>query len=145
MPLGLAVLGQEVAGSNLILIARGIPVAILPKRAHPAVLDPNNPANHLPISCEEVIIPDDTQSFTVSIDRASLTATAADVLKCRCEISVDGGETWQLLVAFRTWGGVRGPFSSASPNLIPSGKNRRVRTVLIPFEDIDTDVKILCG
>lgn len=106
---------------------------------------------HEVLEAEPFDIPDDADHFTLVAQRHDFSkADGKLAIKCRAEISLDGGKTWQLLVAFTALGGdvldPQGDIATESSVAIrlPKGQGRLARTQLIPLKEISTAVEVTC-
>ena len=108
-------------------------------------------ALHEEIVGDPVAIPDDVDCLTLIAHRDNWPQDdKTRVVKCRVELSLDGGAKWQLLLGFPASGGVtKYPDGSIDDqswmriNGIPRGTGRQVRTTLIPFLDLSTKLEVL--
>lgn len=131
---------------------KDVPIEAHALRAYVAALDPldQKGERHVEIVGEVVAIPDACNSITLTAHRQNFGVAAGRAIKCRAEISLDGGETWPWAVGFGADGGLSlGPDGqprtkiSVTTNGLPAATGRLLRTVLTPVVDLTTKIEIL--
>ena len=129
-----------------ILAFSEVPQEVFPLADYPAKLDAGG-VLHQEIYGPQFELPIDADYYTMTADRAGFPDSAQRCIKCRAEISFDGGLTWGLLLGFSAIGGaVIGPdgkiaaTSSFGVPVLKTGNQRLVRTVMIPIQGIRTAV-----
>lgn len=115
--------------------------------------DPDDQQKHVEVMTEPVIVPAGARLFTLKADRSQFPDMPDDrALKCRAEISFDGGKSWQLLASFSANGGdLKNEDGSVLTEtwitvemVRPELDNRVVRVTMTPMMDVKTTVGFVC-
>lgn len=143
-----------------------VPLDVFPVADYVAVLDPNDPkgVRHVELYSQFIAVPLGADSIDLVVHRLNFPDTPSLVLKCRAELSLDGGITWSpkpsgentwpwgnFPIAFTTAGGILkdklGRLILTSGILVPlpepDNPLRIIRITFIPLESVTAKISVM--
>lgn len=135
------------------------PIEIFPAAIYQETILPDG-ALHEELIAPPVIVPNEAEFFSMGVQRILVPDTTELVMKCRAELSLDGGLTWSprpkgeqvwpwgaFPIGFTAMGGElpasMGSASGVTNFPFPPGIGRKVRITFVPLKTITASVSIL--